>query len=129
MLVERLHRFLLLPEEIGKHVTGVATLLFLAMLLTGIVLWWPKKWRQTGQHLVIRWKAKWRRKNYDWHRATGFYMLFPSIVLAITGLSFSYEWMHDALYPMGNLMTTTTVQDDIPDFSFEHKPTAARAWT
>jgi uncharacterized iron-regulated membrane protein len=87
LIVEKLHRFLLLPEEIGKHVTGIATIIFVFMLITGIILWWPKKWKNAVQNFKIRWKAKWRRKNYDWHRSTGFYLAVPALVVALTGLT------------------------------------------
>lgn len=104
MVVERLHRFLLLPEEIGKQVTGVATFIFLTMLITGLILWWPKKWKNASQNFKVKWGARWRRKNYDWHRVTGFYMILPAIVVATTGLAFTYEWVNDGLFKVGNVI-------------------------
>lgn len=42
------------------------------MLLSGIVLWWPKKRKDLKNRIKIKWNAKWRRVNYDWHNVTTF---------------------------------------------------------
>lgn len=103
LFIEDLHMHLLLPEQIGKQVVGISTILFTIMLLTGIILWWPKKQKNFSKNLKIKWNARWRRVNYDWHRTTGFYVSFLALFMAITGLSFSYEWMHESFYEIGNL--------------------------
>ncbi|WP_088324347.1 PepSY-associated TM helix domain-containing protein [Polaribacter tangerinus] len=103
LVVERLHRFLLLPEKIGKQVTGIATLIFMVMLISGLILWWPKKLKGAAKHFKIKMNAKWRRKNYDWHRIIGFYLILPSTVIAITGLAFTYEWVNEGLFKIGNI--------------------------
>lgn len=103
LVVEDLHMHLLLPEEIGKQVVGMATLIFILMLFTGIILWWPRKRKDFRKHLSIKWKARWRRINYDWHRTTGLYVTLLALLIALTGLSFSYEWVHSGFYTVGNL--------------------------
>ncbi|MGO3156295.1 MAG: PepSY-associated TM helix domain-containing protein [Mesonia sp.] len=127
MIVEHLHRFLLLPEEIGKQVTGVSTIIFLIMLVSGLILWWPKKWKNSAQNFKIKWKARWRRKNYDWHRATGFYLIVPAIIVAITGLSFSYEWVHEGLFEVGNAVSNERNSEAIPIFPKTDKITTNSA--
>lgn len=102
-IVEDLHMHLLLPQEIGKQIVGISTIIFVLMLISGIVLWWPKKKKDFKNRIKIKWDAKWRRVNYDWHNITGFYISIIALIIAITGLSFSYEWMHDAMYVAGNL--------------------------
>lgn len=103
IIVEYIHLYLLLPPEIGGHVVGIATIVFVLMLITGIVLWWPKKRKNLKDRLKIKWDAKWRRVNYDLHNVTGFYISLITLVIAITGITFSYHWMGDALYFAGNL--------------------------
>jgi uncharacterized iron-regulated membrane protein len=115
LFIEDLHMHLLLPEEIGKQVVGVSTLIFILMLLTGIILWWPKNLRNVKKSLKIKWDARWRRKNYDWHRTTGFYISFLALFMAITGLSFSYEWMHESFYTIGNLGKEYPQDEIIPE--------------
>lgn len=103
VIVEDLHMHLWLPPEIGKQIVGIATIIFVLMVLSGIVLWWPKKKRDLKNRIKIKWDAKWRRVNYDWHNVTGFYISIIAIIIAITGLTFSYEWMHKTMYVVGNL--------------------------
>ena len=103
LIVEDLHMHLLLPEHVGKQVVGISTLIFIIMLITGIILWWPKRIKNFKKSLKIKWNGRWRRVNYDWHRTTGFYVSFLALFMAVTGLSFSYEWMHESFYFIGNL--------------------------
>ncbi len=126
MVVERLHRFLLLPEEIGKQITGIATIVFIIMMLTGLVLWWPKKRKHTLQHLKVKWNARWRRKNYDWHRATGFYLIFPALLISITGISFTYEWLNHQLFDLGNIGIEAAAEE-LPSFQPTDKVTQLTA--
>lgn len=36
------HYYLWLPEELGHTVVATSTLIFFFMLITGLILWWPK---------------------------------------------------------------------------------------
>ena len=103
LLVEDLHMHLWLPEKIGKQIIGASTLIFVFMLISGLILWWPKKRKNLKKRLQIKWNAKWRRLNYDWHRVTGLYISLLALFIALTGLSFSYEWMNKAFYDIANL--------------------------
>ena len=103
VIIEELHMYLWLPEEIGKQVVGISTIIFTIMLFSGIILWWPKKRKDLKNRVKIKWNAKWRRVNYDWHNVTGFYISILVLIIALTGLTFSYEWMHKTMYAVGNL--------------------------
>lgn len=102
-IVRNLHMYLLLPETIGRQIVGISTIIFILMLVTGIILWWPKKIKQLKNSLKIKWNARWRRVNYDLHNVSGFYLHIIAVIIAITGLYFSYEWVSDGLYQLGNL--------------------------
>lgn len=102
-VVEEIHMNLLLPDPWGKQIVGVSTVIFLILLITGIIQWWPKKGKQLKDRLKIKWSAKWRRVNYDWHNVTGFYIAGVAFVIAFTGLAFMYEWAHDGMYYAANL--------------------------
>ncbi|TRZ45416.1 PepSY domain-containing protein [Robertkochia solimangrovi] len=103
LIIEKIHRFLYLPEAVGKQVVGIATIVFLFMLISGIFLWFPRNKKHLRDYFRIRWNARWRRINFDWHRITGIYVCLLALIVALTGLSFSYEWMHEAFYSAGNL--------------------------
>ncbi len=102
-IVRRLHMYLLLPKEIGRQIVGISTLIFILMLITGVVLWWPKKFRNLKQSLKFKLKGRWRRINYDLHNVSGFYIHIIAFIIAVTGLYFSYDWVSEGLYKLGNL--------------------------
>ncbi|MDX1761142.1 MAG: PepSY-associated TM helix domain-containing protein [Christiangramia sp.] len=102
-IVKALHMYLLLPQDIGRQVVGISTLIFILMMITGIVLWWPKKLNNLKKSLQVKWNARWRRVNYDLHNVSGFYLHILAIIVAITGLYFSYDWVKDGIYYLGNL--------------------------
>lgn len=94
------HRALWLPYEIGRPIVGVATLVFVVLLISGLIMWWPGKWSKanTSKSFKIKWKAGFKRVNYDLHNVVGFYSLVLAFVLAVTGLVWSFAWFEDSLY-------------------------------
>lgn len=97
-LTRRLHQNLLLRYRIGTWIVGIATLIIFAMVFTGLVLWFPKNLKLLRQRLKIRWKARWRRINYDIHNVGGFYTHLLILLFATTGLVWTFQWWTDGIY-------------------------------
>lgn len=100
------HRNLWLGYEIGRPIVGWATFLFFLITLSGVVLWWPKRWksRHLKQAFSINWKNSWKRINYDLHNVLGFYSLTLALLMAVTGLIMSFPWMRQsAMWLAGGL--------------------------
>jgi uncharacterized iron-regulated membrane protein len=92
------HFHLWLPAEIGQPVVASFTLVFLVMVISGLILWWPKKKKGAEKSFKIRWDARWRRKNYDLHQVLGFYVMIFALVFALTGLVWGFTWFRDGYY-------------------------------
>jgi len=94
------HYQLWLPRNIGKPIVAYATLIFVITLISGMVLWWPKKWTKTTREasFFIKTKAKFKRLNYDLHNVLGFYSLLVALVLALTGMVYGMKWFSDSVY-------------------------------
>ncbi len=92
------HFNLWLPPRIGKPIVASATLVFVVLMITGLILWWPKNKAARKQRFTIKWNAKWRRLNYDLHNVLGFYMSWAAIFIAITGLVWGFEWVSRSVY-------------------------------
>ncbi|WP_439555069.1 PepSY-associated TM helix domain-containing protein [Dyadobacter sp.] len=92
------HYYLWLPEKIGQPVVASATLVFFVMMITGLVLWWPKNKAASKQRFSIKWNAAWRRKNYDLHNVLGFYIMSIGVILSLTGLVWGFEWFSQGVY-------------------------------
>jgi uncharacterized iron-regulated membrane protein len=97
--VEMLHRFLLTGNGgIGKTIVGISTFFFLFILITGIILWWPKNKKILKQRLKIKSDAGWKRLNHDLHLVTGFYSSLLLLIIVITGLVMSYNWINKGIF-------------------------------
>jgi uncharacterized iron-regulated membrane protein len=94
-----LHRWLLGSNNgIGKYITGVATFMFLFILITGIILWWPKTKKILKQRLKIKSDGGWKRLNHDLHIVLGFYSFIFLFIFAFTALAWSFEWFNKGIY-------------------------------
>lgn len=96
-VVLALHMNLLLGDSIGHFIVRWSTVFFGILLLSGLVLWWPKKWKhaQLKKSFSIKWNGKFKRLNYDLHNVLGFYALFPLLIVTLTGLAWSFELTSD----------------------------------
>lgn len=95
-IVLQLHRTLLIPY--GHDIIRWSTVIFLFMLISGIILWWPKN-RRTAKHgFRIMWRAHPKRLNYDLHKVLGFYATWIVIFTALTGLMFAFEGFANVVY-------------------------------
>jgi uncharacterized iron-regulated membrane protein len=95
-----LHQSLLLNYDLGHFIVGYATLIILIMVITGIVLWWPRNKAALKQRLWFRWKptTRWKRKNYDVHNIGGMYSFLFILLFAMTGLVWTFDWWTDTIY-------------------------------
>jgi uncharacterized iron-regulated membrane protein len=74
--------------DTGNLIVEISVWIFLIELITGLILWWPKKWNKSTrkQSFSIKWNATLKRLNYDLHNVPGFYNLLPALLITITGL-------------------------------------------
>lgn len=90
--VEEIHRGLV-AGRVGKLVMGINSIIFVFILGTGLVLWWPATRRTLSTRLRIKWDASWKRVNYDWHMALGFYSAVFLLVMTLTGMGMAFDWV------------------------------------
>lgn len=94
------HMYLWLPHKVGEVIVEWSTVIFFLMIISGIILWWPKNKKIRKQRLWFKWKpsTKWKRKNYDLHQIIGFYASFIAIILVFTGLVMAFDNFAGAVY-------------------------------
>ena len=92
------HYYLWLPAEIGQPILATATLLFVVLLISGLLLWWPKNGAAAKKRFSVKWNAKWRRVNYDMHNVFGFYFTWIMIFIGLTGLVMGFQWFSKGVY-------------------------------
>ena len=112
MQMMRLHRWLLDSYKrdgsfsLGKALVGYSTLVLAIILISGLVIWYPRNRKALKNRLKIKANAGWYRFFYDLHVAAGFYSTLLLLVLTLTGLTWSFGWYRDAFYTAFGVETT-----------------------
>lgn len=100
----RMHRWLLDTMKPdggifwGKMIVGTSTLMFIFVLISGIVVWWPRTKKALKSSLKIVTGKGWRRFWYHLHVAGGMYALILLLAMALTGLTWSFQWYRTGFY-------------------------------
>lgn len=100
----RMHRWLLDSMKQdggifwGKMIVGTSTLMFVFVLISGVVIWWPRTRKALKNSLKIVANKGWRRFWYDLHVAGGMYALVFLLAMALTGLTWSFQWYRTGFY-------------------------------
>lgn len=113
-IVKMIHWSFLLKQSWGTYVVGIPVIIFVFMLISGIILWWPKNKAARKQRFWFRWKniKKWKRKNYDLHNILGFYSSIFALIFSITGLFYAFFFVQAAIY-----VIFSGGETQYPDFS------------
>ncbi|MDR6922809.1 MULTISPECIES: PepSY domain-containing protein [Chryseobacterium] len=91
-----IHRNLMMGNA-GRQIVGASVLMFCVLLISGLILWLPKKLKFLKQGLTVKFKAKFQRVNYDLHNTLGFYTFLMLFFIAVTGLYVTYPWVKNGL--------------------------------
>lgn len=99
-IVKSIHWSFLLKQDWGKYVVGIPVIIFVIMLISGIILWWPKNKAARKQRFSFKWKniKNWKRKNYDLHNILGFYASIFALIFSITGLFYAFFVVQAMIY-------------------------------
>jgi sulfite reductase (NADPH) flavoprotein alpha-component len=92
--VRRLHRWLLIPGDLkgyGRQVTGVVVLGLIALLISGLVLRWP---RRSSVKIWLKPNFRIGGRGFHWslHSVAGTWVIVIYLVMALTGLWYSFDW-------------------------------------
>lgn len=109
----KLHRWLLdnaNPHgdgiKVGKLLVGISTLIFVIVLISGVIIWWPRARVNLKRSLSISFsnglKGFWK----GLHVAGGMYALIIVLAMALTGLTWSFEWYRNAFYAVCGVENT-----------------------
>lgn len=100
----KLHRWLMdAPAQrgdvtIGKWIVGISTLSFLIILISGLIMWWPRAKHGFIRSISIPKGSKGRKLISSLHVCLGFYSAIFLLIMAVTGLTWSFGWWRDCFY-------------------------------
>ncbi len=101
--MEDWHRVLALVGDnrpIGKAINGACNLAFFVLAVTGLYIWWPRKWRTKGLRRSLWFMKTDNGKARDWniHNVIGLWSAPFLIILTLTALPISYRWAANLIY-------------------------------
>lgn len=107
-IIKMLHWSLLLNHPIGQQLIGWSTFIFVILLITGMIHWWPKNLKKSNvdKSFKVKWSAKFKRLNYDLHNVPGFYALLITLTLALTGMVWAFQWFQSTVYVVASMSVT-----------------------
>lgn len=88
-----LHRWLMMRDRaVGKIIVGISTICLIIVMITGVMRWYRSR------KFTIKWRTKSTyRRVLDVHRVAGAYIAVILIVMALTGLMWSFGWYRSAV--------------------------------
>ena len=97
------HRWLALEgasRATGRLVTGVANLLFLFIVVSGIYLWVPRLWTrlQFTRVLWFRRGLPGKARDFNWHNVIGSWTALPLAMVIAGAVPISFPWASDFVY-------------------------------
>ena len=110
--MRKLHRWLMNPPaakgetSAGKIIVGITTLFMVLILISGLILWLPRNRNALKRKLYIS-LASWKRFWYDSHVVLGFYSTVFLLLMALTGLTWSFGWYRTLAYNLFSGKETT----------------------
>jgi uncharacterized iron-regulated membrane protein len=92
-----LHRWLMDGSRTwGKYTVSISTLLFVFILISGFIVWMPRRFNRSRFKVQFR-KGK-KRLFFDMHNVLGAYACLVLLICALTGLVWSFEWYRNGVF-------------------------------
>ncbi|MGL5913986.1 MAG: PepSY-associated TM helix domain-containing protein [Bacteroidales bacterium] len=108
LFIFRLHRWLLDSPQAsteggiawGKSITGISTLMFILILLSGLIVWIPRTAKVLKNRIRIATNKGVTRFWYDLHVSAGFWAFALLLIMAVTAPTWSFTWYRSAFYKL-----------------------------
>lgn len=103
--VTGLHRWLAMKgdaKDVGQGITSAAAIVFFFLILSGLVIWIPKRWTKRGVKVITMFqgKLKGRARDWNWHNVLGIWFALPLLTISGSGLVIAYPWANALLFRM-----------------------------
>src|SRR5688500_9331886 len=97
------HRWFAVDGEgrpIARAITGWSNFIFLFIVMSGVYLWFPRKWAWQHVRNVVLFKAGARGKarDFNWHNVIGSWCALPLFLVVLSALPISFGWFNALVY-------------------------------
>jgi len=86
----------------GKAITGACNAAFCLLGISGLYLWWPRRWTKRAFRSVALFERGLRGKarDWNWHNVIGLWSAPVLIVVTATAMPISYRWATELIYKL-----------------------------
>lgn len=96
------HRWLGATESraAARAVTGASNLAFAFLALSGLYLWFPRRWTSAAVRAVVWFRRSQtsQARDFNWHHVFGFWSAAALLALTLSGAVISYDWAKSLVY-------------------------------
>jgi len=97
------HRWLAVEGEgrpIARAITGWSNFLFLFIVVSGIYLWFPRKWTWAQVRSVVLFNpaARGKARDFNWHNVIGSWCAVPLFIVVLSAMPISFGWFNALVY-------------------------------
>lgn len=87
-------------RRLARAVTGACNLAFLFLVLSGVYLWWPRKWSWPAVRAVtwFRGGLSGKARDFNWHNVIGLWCCIPLFFIVSGAVVISYPWASNLVY-------------------------------
>lgn len=110
-----------------KVVAGVANLIFLALVFSGLYLWWPRhwSWARLRATTLPQWHRAGKVRDFNWHNSLGFWSAIPLALVVATAAFISFRWPGQYLdLALGNEAERVAAREALAATGAPSSPTA-----
>lgn len=101
-LILDLHRRLMLGE-VGKQIVAISTIALIILTISGIIIYWGRIKHSFFKSFTFKFKHKGRAFLSTMHSAVGMWVIPFYLLVALTGLFWSYQWYNTMLYKIAGV--------------------------
>lgn len=89
-------------RAVARAVTGACNLAFFLLTITGLYIWWPRKWTFAAFKSVFvpNLKVKGKARDFNWHNSFGIWCLPALFLISLSGVVISYRWAGNLVYTL-----------------------------
>jgi uncharacterized iron-regulated membrane protein len=97
------HRWLAVDGEgrpVARAITGWANFIFLFIVMSGVYLWFPRKWawQQVRQVVLFKPGARGKARDFNWHNVIGSWCAVPLFIIVLSAMPISFGWFNALVY-------------------------------
>ena len=97
------HRWLAVDGDarpLARAVTGWSNFVFLFIVVSGIYLWFPRRWTWSQVRSVVLFNptARGKARDFNWHNVIGSWCAVPLFVVVLSAMPISFGWFNALVY-------------------------------